>query len=442
MCEVEHRGPDVAAWHDRERVHRGIESLVDRYEIRDEDDGSVVAVVGTKLGEAGAYSAAHFEMPIDIDPAKAMREQHEDLVAALMRARSSEEALRSYTRRLDLAIDTAQLGIIEYAGGSFSCNLQASELLGFPNGTIHLGEVEKVLRKSDSAILRKFWAPEFVGEAEDVIEWKRGKIWLHAKAATIGSADNMSRLLVLLDVSDRISRERELAEQVEVEEQLMGIVSHDLKNPLSTLSLALEALEVSAAPGQERPLALGRKALKRAEKMIFDLLDYTRQRLTQRFPIDTETCDLGSLAKQLVDASAMKEGPSRVTLTKSGDTRGEWDASRLEQVLSNLLDNALAYSPESEPVVINVDGSGADHVCITVQNRGEPIPRELLPTLFSAFTRGSSRGGKASMGLGMHIVKLIIEAHGGHVDVLSDLEHGTRISARLPRRTFTDALVQ
>jgi signal transduction histidine kinase len=119
----------------------------------------------------------------------------------------------------------------------------------------------------------------------------------------------------------------------------------------------------------------------------------------------------------------------------SGDGHGEWDAARLAQVVSNLVDNALTHGDRDEPVRVSVDAEEAG-VRLKVMNRGPVVPPELMPELFEPFRRGvvTDRASRSrGLGLGLYIVKAIVAAHGGTIDVHSTIRDGTMFSVRLPR---------
>jgi signal transduction histidine kinase len=115
-----------------------------------------------------------------------------------------------------------------------------------------------------------------------------------------------------------------------------------------------------------------------------------------------------------------------------GDCTGEWDAQRIEQVLSNLVSNALAHSPHGSTVSVSV--RGGDDVVVTTQNinREGAIPAELIRVLFEPFTSGIGKS-RGHAGLGLYIVDQIVKAHGGHIDVAS-ADHSTTFTVHLPRR--------
>ena len=119
-----------------------------------------------------------------------------------------------------------------------------------------------------------------------------------------------------------------------------------------------------------------------------------------------------------------------------GETEGQWDKARIGQVLSNLIGNALQYSPEHSVVRVNIDGQEND-VLISVHNDGDPIPSSKIKVIFESFTRGhhgdAAPSQAANLGLGLYITKRIVLAHQGEISVSSAVEAGTSFIVRLPR---------
>jgi signal transduction histidine kinase len=123
-----------------------------------------------------------------------------------------------------------------------------------------------------------------------------------------------------------------------------------------------------------------------------------------------------------------------LVVTAQGNGQGAWDADRMAQVVTNLVSNALKYSPPDTPVSVRTRGDG-DQVELEVHNEGAPIPPEALGRLFQPMQRASSQGDTAgrSVGLGLYIVDRIVQAHGGTIAVKSTEGEGTTFTVRLPR---------
>jgi PAS domain S-box-containing protein len=225
-------------------------------------------------------------------------------------------------------------------------------------------------------------------------------------------------------------------ERSDFEQQLIGIVSHDLKNPLSAILLGTTALARREDLDERSTKAVTRiqSSAERAVRMVKDLLDFTQARLGGGIPVEPRPLDLHALTG-LVMEEVQANFPERdITVTAQGDGQGAWDADRMAQVVTNLASNALKYSPPGTPVSVRTRGDG-DQVALEVHNGGAPIPPEALGRLFQPMQRASSQGDKAgrSVGLGLYIVDRIVQAHGGTLDVTSTEGEGTTFTVRLPR---------
>lgn len=244
------------------------------------------------------------------------------------------------------------------------------------------------------------------------------------------------------DITNQVRLEElqtELSVEAGCRERFEGILAHDLRNPLSTITFAAAALLVHA-PELTEPAARAVRRIAasagRISRMIDSLLDLTRTRGGGEIPIALQPTDLRTICRQGVDEAEIANPGRRVDLTLEGDTRGVWDPDRLAQVVSNLLGNALDYSPPETPVTIAARDQG-DSVVIEVHNEGAPIPAETMARIFEPFQRGeqTSVGARPSgLGLGLFITKLVAEAHGGWIQVKSSADAGTTFVVSLPRR--------
>jgi len=218
---------------------------------------------------------------------------------------------------------------------------------------------------------------------------------------------------------------------------LIGIVSHDLRNPLNVIVLGA-AMLVRQEGLDEKSTNTARRILssaERATRMIRDLLDFTQARLGGGIPVERKRLDLYFHAAQVAEELESIHSERSIQLSRDGNTEGDWDPGRVEQVVGNLVANALAYSPPGTKVSVRVRGE--EHwVFLEVHNWGEPIPPERLPRLFQPFSRGLGKPElqSRSIGLGLYIVDNVVRAHGGQVEATSSKEAGTTFRVRLARQ--------
>ena len=215
----------------------------------------------------------------------------------------------------------------------------------------------------------------------------------------------------------------------ELERQLIGIASHDLRTPLSTISLATDSL--LATPDSDtrtqRSLHRIKSAAERGARMVSDLLDFTQARVGGGIAVVRTPGNLHAVVRQ-----AVEDAHGEVAVTTSGDGDGAWDADRMSQVVANLLANALKYGSNAS---VRSEDDG-EHVTVSVHNLGEVIPASAMERIFEPLQRATTQlENKArSVGLGLYIVKHLVEAHGGRIAVRSSPEDGTTFTFVVPKR--------
>ncbi|HZH16398.1 MAG TPA: PAS domain-containing sensor histidine kinase [Archangium sp.] len=314
---------------------------------------------------------------------------------------------------------------------------RAEEILGQPFAVLFTPE--------DAAAGKPEWemrqaAEKGVYQGEGVRVRKGGERFdAEVTLRALADVDGVHRGFVKItrDISARKRFEAELRQRAEFEQQLIGIVSHDLRTPLSAITLATALLLRSDILSERHTVILGRilSSSERALRMISSLLDFSQARVGGGFTLHYSSLDLREFLGLLVEEVRLTHPGRDVLLEVSGDGRGKWDSDRLAQLLTNLLNNALQHGLEDEPVRLRVSG-GPDGVVLEVHNRGTPIPPDALPHLFEPMRRGAGavRSSKyKSVGLGLYIVQQIVLSHRGTIEVSSSEAEGTTFTVRLPR---------
>jgi phosphoserine phosphatase RsbU/P len=246
------------------------------------------------------------------------------------------------------------------------------------------------------------------------------------------------------DIARRLAAEaaaRAVAEKAEqYQRDLLAVLGHDLRNCLSVVVTAAEMNRVEAAdPNVRRRAAQVVSSAKRMRQIIHSIIDYTYAQRDGVPIVVRDGADCHGVCERVIQEFQLLH-PERVILYEAeGNPRGTWDEGRLEQVVQNLLGNALKYGAAGSPVDVRWSHVG-DHVngdlVLSVHNEGTPIAPELLPHVFEPYRSGERQGTSdpGSMGLGLFIVREIVRAHGGETSVESDAQHGTTFTVRLPAR--------
>jgi PAS domain S-box-containing protein len=232
--------------------------------------------------------------------------------------------------------------------------------------------------------------------------------------------------------------ENQLARARNFEKWILAIVSHDIRDPLSSIQLAARGLRDLPDPGGavKKHAEIVTRGVNRIQHIVGDLLDLSREREGAGIPVEPRSADLCVMCQQIIDELRPIARGRKITLECSGDSQGYWDEHRILQAISNLASNAVQHGALGSPVLMLISG---DKQSVTVEVRNEgTIPEELLPQLFEPFrsahhyrNRGEAGGG---LGLGLFIAKAIARAHGGELGVNSSAGT-TRFHLVLPRRT-------
>ncbi|MBF5045139.1 HAMP domain-containing protein [Aggregicoccus sp. 17bor-14] len=235
----------------------------------------------------------------------------------------------------------------------------------------------------------------------------------------------------------------ELRDAVAVREQFLSVASHELRTPLTPLRMGLELLlrQAEAAQGAEpeRARTLLQRSLRQVDRLtrlVGDMLDVTRLQ-AGRFTLQPREVDLAALAHEAVERVRLSPAGASAQLSlelPAGPLVGRWDEQRLEQVLTNLLENGLRYSPAPARLGVRLRAEG-DSALLEVQDEGIGVPPESLGRLFTPFFRAdnAARHHAGGVGLGLAICREIVERHGGRIEAHSaGVGQGTLFRVRLP----------
>ncbi|WP_426756873.1 ATP-binding protein [Myxococcus sp. Y35] len=241
-------------------------------------------------------------------------------------------------------------------------------------------------------------------------------------------------------VEEGLKREEAARQTAVFREQFLGILGHDLRNPLQAISGNAALLLRYGGLGEPQRKAVNRISISadRMARMINDLLDFTRTRLGGGYALSRARMNLHDVVRQVVEELEVAHPMRRFELTLAGNGWGEWDADRIAQAASNLVGNAVQYSPEDTSVSVAVrDDEGG--IRLDVHNWGLPIPEERLAHIFDPFVRAQDMRSaqRNGLGLGLYITHEIVRAHGGVLQVTSTSHEGTRFWLRLPRFEVT-----
>ncbi|HEY1333064.1 MAG TPA: PAS domain-containing sensor histidine kinase, partial [Myxococcaceae bacterium] len=346
-------------------------------------------------------------------------------VTARVQARLELERTEQQLRHLS---EAGLLGIAEFRGDRIvAANRRLLEMLGYPPdaGVPEDGIGWKELTSEGRGVSVPF--------ERQFLRRDGSQIWILGGSALI-DRESSSGVSFMLDVTPQKEAERAIQEAHQFEQRLLGIVSHDLRNPLASIRLGVELLARSSLSEQQlRTVTRMARSAERMHQLVAGLLDLTRLRAGQQLPVAREQNNMHLLVERAVEEVSVAD-PGRISVTGRGDGTGEWDTIRVGQALGNLIGNALQHSPAGSPVTVRVEG-GPTRVEVSIHNVGPAIAAEQQEALFEPFRRGVNPGAlDGSVGLGLYIAWHVAEAHGGTIEVSSSAGTGTTFRLILPKR--------
>lgn len=268
------------------------------------------------------------------------------------------------------------------------------------------------------------------------------RLWMpQMKQITAQASKDMLRFNESIDQALAESAQTYAEETARTRDTFLAILGHDLRSPLGTMTMAGDYL-TRPAVGTENTLKVGARVKRSAATMttmVRDLLVYTSSQLGGKMPISPILADIKEICQSALDDASAVHPDCLFKLKASGELLDDFDSPRLQQVFSNLLNNAAQYRGKGEPVTITARGE-VDAVLVEVKNIGPVIPPESLQTIFDPLTQlsiGQQQEGRpsTSIGLGLFIAREITTAHGGTIRVESNEGAGTVFTVRIPRTT-------
>ena len=266
------------------------------------------------------------------------------------------------------------------------------------------------------------------------------KMWAReSKAGLATDPDDVTRFNEAVDqsVAESVAR---YAEMVSKSQNLfLAILGHDLRNPLGTIvtgsSFVMQATDIP--PKYVLVATRMFNSAKRMSKLINDLIDFTRTHLGPGIPIRVKQASLVAVCEEVVNELRTFHPEKQIDLDAPPQLDAIFDESRIAQVLSNLIGNAIQYGNADVPAKVRLARTG-DDIVITVTNLGAPIAPEKLSSIFDPMVRlAAAETGdyieRTSLGIGLFISREIVHAHGGKLSVASDEKNGTTFTVAMPR---------
>ncbi len=218
-----------------------------------------------------------------------------------------------------------------------------------------------------------------------------------------------------------------------VKERVSNTLAHDLRNPLTSTKITAQLMLKKLSPDDSSfpRMKLILNNMDRLDQMIVGLLDANRLEAGQSMPIVISLCDFDKIIREVIDELSISN-PDCFKMKTHGKCEGHWDESGLRRIVENLITNAIKYGEENKSITISLtqDQESAE---LSVHNFGKAIPPEDVPILFEQYRRMKSSENKTGWGLGLTMIKGMVDAHKGSIIVESDNTKGTTFKIKLPK---------
>ena len=374
-------------------------------------------------GELGSRATLRSRATEDLtDAFNTMSDRIQELVLATGAEQARLEAV--FDASTDAMIALSRDTIVRFL------NAAASRLLAVGNErAIGRPFIESARDYELDALVRRAVAKPGTGEAA-VITFGPRRTALRAVAVPILGGGDWAVLLILNDLTDvqRIDQ---------VRRDFLTNVSHELRTPLASILAMVETLEGGAIDEREDALEFLQRIHQQVDRLttlVTELLDLSRIE-SGAIELRPELIDLAQLVDEAVSLMRTRTESERITIESPSQPGPavEGDRTSLLRVVSNLLDNAVKFSPTGGTVHVSVDDEG-DLVALRVRDEGEGIPEADLPRVFERFYKGDQSRSQGGVGLGLAIVKHVVRVHGGTAEAVSSRGQGATFVIHLPKK--------
>jgi len=364
------------------------------------------------------------------------------------RQEAALESLRRHTAWTERLLDSLPVPLLLLEPGQarvLFANEASVALCGHPLPRGSTFDEVAAFRDADGEAGEKVGGPELAPVSADHkvhgrrLMWStaNGPRWLLADSEVIPQYDQNSpvAVLTLRDITELVKHEDDLRLTVRLRDEFLSVASHELRTPISTLTLQTETMLRETGLLDERlrkKLLTIRNQISRLSQLVDVLLDVSRL-IEGRLNLRSEEVDLGSIAADAIDM--LKESAERagcpIYLNSQQAVSGWWDRLRVGQVVTNLLSNAIKFG-RGQPVEVDVETTG-DRARLRVRDRGIGVSNEARERIFGRFERASTHQEIPGLGLGLWITKQIVDAYGGSIGVDSQVGQGSTFTVELPR---------
>lgn len=248
---------------------------------------------------------------------------------------------------------------------------------------------------------------------------------------------DLTRFNEAIDELWMISLERYEKRVSESKNWFMGVLGHDLRNPLAAIMgmQSIFKLSKNLSDKENDILMHSVSSAKRMKELIDNLLELTNVRLGGGLSINKDTLDLTTQSENLLKEMQLGYPDALLLIETNGPVEGEWDPTRLDQLMTNLITNAIKYGEPGGPVKVKISAKG-NEAYLDVHNEGTPIPESIKEKFFTGNVSENRKNStnENSYGLGLYIVKEIVDGHKGKIKLTSTKEKGTNFRVVLPRK--------